>query len=267
MTIRIPNPYIPMYETVIPRANPNIGKLYVAVDNSLHFLNENGIDTVLASSDGGAILSGALEFVRDASSNSGHVVSVNSDLILSSSTGKIFVSGALYIENKWDDLRVFAQSTKQNPLTSKPDFGSFVGGLLTYLFDPSDKETVHFSIQLPHGYKLGTDLYPHVHWCPTNTNTDEVIWNLEYSIAEISGTFASTSALTASATPGGTAYEHILTSFNTIDGSSLTELSVILICALSRDGASDSYDADVGFLEFDIHYQIDSVGSEKEFIK
>ena len=46
-------------------------------------------------------------------------------------------------------------------------------------------------------------------------------------------------------------------------------LSSMLICRLYRDpaDAADTYPQDVAFLQFDVHYEIDSLGSETEYGK
>ena len=43
----------------------------------------------------------------------------------------------------------------------------------------------------------------------------------------------------------------------------------MLVCRLFRDPAdnADTYPQDIAFLQFDIHYEIDSLGSSKEYIK
>lgn len=41
----------------------------------------------------------------------------------------------------------------------------------------------------------------------------------------------------------------------------------MLCCRLFRDAANDDYGGDVAFLEFDFHYEIDSLGSNSEYYK
>jgi hypothetical protein len=165
----------------------------------------------------------------------------------------------------WDDLRVPAQSTRINPATSKPDFEIFLGGTRTFYFDPSTAETVHFAVQLPHAYKLGTDLHPHLHWAPLNTNTGNVLWRLEYTIAMFDEVFIPTQTLDVLAAASGVAYAHQKSSFAPISGSAITKVSTMLICSLSRIGgdSSDTYASDAALLEIDFHYQIDTLGSRR----
>jgi len=168
----------------------------------------------------------------------------------------------------WDDIRVAAQATKQNPVTSKPDFDNFgIGSMKTYLFDDASKEAVHFTVQIPHGYKLGTDLCPHVHWCPTTTNAGSVLWELEYTLVDIGGTFPSESIVQADDPSNGTAHGHQIASLSTISGSGISNVSAMFICQLSRRGDLDNYPDDAALLEFDFHFQKDSDGSIGETFK
>ena len=60
-----------------------------------------------------------------------------------------------------DDLRAPFTRTQQNPTTLRPDYDATNLGLL---FPQNDEtEVVDFIFQLPHGYKPGTPLFPHIH--------------------------------------------------------------------------------------------------------
>ena len=172
----------------------------------------------------------------------------------------------------WDDLRVPAQNTKLTPSKSEPAFEELVDGLYVMKFNISnaDDESIHFIAQMPHGYKEGSDIYPHIHWCPDSTNTGNVRWQFEYVIANIDGVFAS-SAISETITEAadGIQHKHQLVSFSPIDGAGLT-ISHILVCRLTRLSTSDAADTFTGnacFLEFDFHFEKDTIGSRQELIK
>jgi len=57
-----------------------------------------------------------------------------------------------------------------------------------------------------------------------------------------------------------------MASFSAISGTGKT-ISSMLICRLFRDVSEDDYNNDAAFLEFDIHYEINSVGSKTETVK
>lgn len=172
----------------------------------------------------------------------------------------------------WDDLRVPAQNTKVKPTKTEPAFEEFTDELFVYKFDTSndDDESVHFIAQMPHSYKEGSDIHPHVHWSPDNTDTGNVRWQFEYIISNINGTFGSTAETeTITEAADGVALKHQLAEFTAISGTGLT-ISHIFICRLTRLSKEDVLDTFTGnacFLEFDFHFQKDMLGSHEETIK
>jgi hypothetical protein len=172
----------------------------------------------------------------------------------------------------WDDVRIPALSVTP-PAANFPAFGAFLGagGLKTYRFDGAGVQTqsVHFTIQIPHTYKLGTNLHPHVHWAPTTTDAGNVIWQLEYSWQDKDGTFGAASTLAAPVSAaGGAAWAHNFTEFSEISGAGL-DVSSMLVCRLFRDPThgSDNYAFDAAFLEFDLHFEVNTLGSKLELEK
>ena len=65
------------------------------------------------------------------------------------------------------------------------DDGDGSRGVYTYTFEgveTDNEEEVFFSVQLPHNWKEGSAIYPHVHWSPQTTGkSGSVVWGLEYS--------------------------------------------------------------------------------------
>jgi hypothetical protein len=166
----------------------------------------------------------------------------------------------------WDDLRIPGTSVRLG--ASAPDLVAFLGagGLLLPAFDGgATLEQVYFTIQMPHGYKLGTDITPHVHWTPTTAGAGNVKWNLEYSWSDTGATFPAATTIAVTDAAGGTAWEHTKSFFPAIDGSGITKVSSMLVCRLFRDPSdgADTYGADASFSEFDFHYQIDTIGSQQ----
>jgi hypothetical protein len=166
----------------------------------------------------------------------------------------------------WEDLRVPAQNTRINPTKSEPAFEEFTDGLFVYKFDTTnaDDESVHFIAQMTHSYKEGSDIKPHIHWSPDNSNTGDVRWQFEYIIANIDNTFPTTATSeTITVAASGTALFHEYDEFSDMDGTGLT-ISHIIMCRLTRLSTSDVLDTFTGnaaFLEFDFHYEKDTVGS------
>jgi hypothetical protein len=142
--------------------------------------------------------------------------------------------------------------------------GSGSQGVFLWMFDKDTEEELYFCTQIPHSYKIGTPLYPHVHWTtksgtPSGTN---VVWGLEYTVVAIGGSFGSTTILTANSliagiTPSGTG-QHLI-----------TPLGTILVCRVFRaaNNGSDTFDNETGFLGIDFHFQKDTEGSRSEYSK
>lgn len=167
---------------------------------------------------------------------------------------------------RWEDLRFPADGISIFGFGSDPSRDT-VDGLLE--FDPDSTERVFVTAQMPHGWKEGSEISPHVHWSPTDTDTGNVLWRLEYQMANIDGTFPGTwTALDILDAGDGTADKHQIAEWAAIDMAGM-EMSCIIKFKISRigGGPSDTYTADAKMLEFDIHYQIDSAGSRQEYVK
>ena len=191
----------------------------------------------------------------------------------------IEVDDLLYTDTYWDDLRVSGLSvTKQGG--NDPDLAVFLTngsgsrGVWLNWFDKTIEEEVFFNIQLPHAYKLGTDINAHVHWVPKATGSNFVSWGLEYTWQNLNFVFGNTTIISGNQTTGAVTSpivsSHYKTLMGTISGSGKT-LSSMLVCRLFRDAAgalkTDNYDDDAGLLEIDFHYQIDRPGSREPFVK
>lgn len=173
-----------------------------------------------------------------------------------------------------------------NPATAKnsggttPDWANFVPSISTYLFGPTVNEEIAFQVQLPHNYKEGTTIYPHIHWAPmTAAGTSRATWVLDYQWVNFNGNFVESSTSvsgylvvgdgTTSPTISLASKQHTITELGSgITGTGKT-ISSILMCRLYRNGvdANDNYTGDAALLSIDFHYEIDTFGSREQFIK
>lgn len=192
--------------------------------------------------------------------------------------GKLVLGDIVYSPLYWEDIRIAGERARAVAGTSIPDFvvyktnGAGSRGVFTYRFDHVTDEEVFFMEQLPHSYKLGTDLYAHAHWAPIDAGAGTVRWCLEYTWAKLNGTFGNTQFACNSCTAGGVGDAHQLCSMGAISGVTNNDISSMLICRFFRDadastGGTDTYGSDAVFLEFDFHFQIDSPGSRQELVK
>lgn len=199
------------------------------------------------------------------------------DYLAVAADGTLSLAGAA---TAWDDLMIPGTSVKITG-NSPPDMaGGFVGDntLDLYVFDGNNTlEQVFFTVQMPHNWKQGSTIYPHVHFSPTSTNTGDtnervVRFSLEYTWANIGDTFGATNTLNLDSdpfVPNTSQWKHLLAKNGTgIAGTGKT-LSSMLVCRLFRDPSdnADTYPQDVAFLQFDVHYEIDSLGSSSEYTK
>jgi len=193
----------------------------------------------------------------------------NADNYLSiSNNGDIRLSGSA---TTWDDLRFPANSI--NPpggiggaAVDTAD-SPFIG---TLLFDSNTTEIVAGQAQMPHKWKLGSLISPHVHWSPTSISTGSVVWQFDCDVASaheaFSGTYTTSGSVAIYA--DGTINNHIVSDIIDLDMTG-KGLSAIILWRISRIGgsASDTYPDDARLLEFDIHYEIDSLRSNEEYVK
>jgi hypothetical protein len=190
----------------------------------------------------------------------------------------------------FDDVRVSGLGVVKQG-SADPGFALFKEdgagshGVFLNWFDPNDEEEVFFAIQLPHHYKEGTSIYPHVHWVPANDGGlgEFVKWGLEYTWANIDEVHNNntqivytdaSAALTATTSGDGTMAKdkHYVSEFSSIaqtPQSTNGTISSMLICRLFRNAtdATDDFPHDAGLLEIDFHIEQDTLGSRSAWLK
>ncbi|NCT18642.1 MAG: hypothetical protein COZ75_05975 [Flavobacteriaceae bacterium CG_4_8_14_3_um_filter_34_10] len=162
-----------------------------------------------------------------------------------------------------DDLRVTIDKG-----SNSAQLGSLTGvsGPQIWFFrDGSGIEAMSFSLQLPHNWKEGSTIHPHIHWVPRNSGTGNVQWNLDYSWADLDTTtpkvFPATTTSSVIASGPFVQNMHLLTPLTTGDvGIDATgkHISSVLVCRIWRDSglAGDTYNQDAGGLSMDFHITI-----------
>ena len=152
--------------------------------------------------------------------------------------------------------------------------GSGSIGVYTWAFDnngSSSEDELHFTIQMPHDYKLGSAIYPHLHWSPLTNDGGVVTWGMEYTWANYQSTFDITTIVTAnSASFSNNQFGHLITELGSISPSSNQDniSSIICIRLFRNSGASaDTYTGKAAMLSFDIHYETNTIGSRTEYTK
>ena len=175
----------------------------------------------------------------------------------------------------WDDIRIvptafdFAGSTDPTLV----DFRPTGAGLITKLYEFALDDKAYFTVQLPHKYKTGTDIYVHAHWTPGTRGTEEtthtVGWKVIYSWANIGDTFPVMATADLSDACQSTDDQHLMTPDIVIDGHTVAKgISSQLACYITRTdtGGDDTWASSTTgqlplLLEVDFHYQVDTMGS------
>lgn len=165
----------------------------------------------------------------------------------------------------WDDLRAPANAINPAGVVS-PATVSTVDGCL--IFAKGQACVAWF--QLPHAWKVGSDISPHIHWCKTTSASGAVNWRIKYKWFNIGTVDPGLSALTAGSvgiSDANTANSHALYEFPDLSGAGKTISSMVCVYLERVNDGNDTYAADVNLYEIDIHYQIDSLGSDLEYTK
>ena len=156
-----------------------------------------------------------------------------------------------------DDLRV--PLDKGSVSASLEYFSGSSGPQIWFFRNNSAVEAMSFTLQLPHNWKDGTTIYPHIHWLPRATAAGNIKWNLDYTWANLNtGTFSAITTISGVSIGPFTINKHILCDIGTgIDGTGMTYSSV-LICRIWRNSndSEDTYNADAGGLSMDFHVSI-----------
>lgn len=168
----------------------------------------------------------------------------------------------------WEDLRAPATSINPPGADSDADIDPADG---TLLFASNVTETIAVLLQMPHGWREGSAIRPHLHWSKTTDAAGDVVWQIKYRVfnaGDVPPDFSDFVSATSRSEEPGSTQKHVIEIFPEIDmtGKSVScMLSVVL--QRDHDAAADDYEADARVWEFDVHYQIDSLGSIQEYTK
>jgi hypothetical protein len=179
----------------------------------------------------------------------------------------------------WDDMRVVPGSFDR-PGISDPDIVAYIPsgtGITTYLYEFNKNDIASFTIQIPHGYDAGENIYVHLHWTPGARGNEEngafVGWKVDYAWANIDGAFGAMATADLSDACSGVDHTHQMTPDVVITGTSKT-ISSMLVCNVKRTdtGADDTWATNTSgnlplLLEIDFHFPMDTVGSRAQTTK
>ena len=171
----------------------------------------------------------------------------------------------------FEDLRVDGLNTRTGVVAPTDETG-FRGNSNFYVrnFVHNQADEVQFDVQFPHAWNAGSTISPHVHFSPWITGTasvQAVRFILDYywgNIDEPFPTGSSTFAMEYTWT-GSFQWKHLIAEHVGTDLSGAGKgFSSIMKCRLYRDNTiTNNLAGKATLLYFDIHYQSDGFGSQK----
>ena len=172
----------------------------------------------------------------------------------------------------WEDLKFPSQGINPPGAASDPDLEATTG---LWLFANVVTMTLAGVAQMPHSWRQESAISPHIHWQKSTSAASNVLWQFDYEIVNNGdiavmdyGTQLQVSTPVAGTPDTDTAEKVLISSFGNIDMTGF-DISCLIFWKLSRIGgdAADTYGADARLIEFDIHYQRDTPGSQSLFTK
>lgn len=162
----------------------------------------------------------------------------------------------------WNDFLLPASNLRTG--ATPPTFALIRGGIYGYRFDAASPDEMHGALEIMHDYKEGTDLFVHVHWEPTTTNTGNIVWGFEYSVANPGTTFpATTTATMTPAAAPGIIGRHVLSNVVQIVGTGLTIGAILQFRVFRQNGGTDTFTGNAFLHSIGIHYESDTIGSRQ----
>lgn len=174
------------------------------------------------------------------------------------------------IDDAWEDLKFPAQGINPAGSAAPPtiDTATVPG---TLLFATNSDNHVAGVAQMPHAWKEGSTVSPHIHWTKTTADGSglDVAWRFRYKLWSINSTASAyTSWLEHTLATGDltTQEKQNISSFPDIDMTGY-KVSTIIVWELMRDVSEDTYGSNARLIELDFHYLIDSQGSDNLYTK
>jgi len=171
----------------------------------------------------------------------------------------------------WDDLNFSA--TGINPTgaagaaTRDQDTGMLV-------FSGTADNVLVGQAQMPHRWREGSEVRPHVHLRFPTAAVANTRWKFEYDMANVNGEFANDYGVytvlgTVTIANPNNAKKSVVASLGAIPMTGLTVSAQIpwKLTRLANSDAADNHASDVVLTDIDFHYQSDAPGSRQEYVK
>ena len=170
----------------------------------------------------------------------------------------------------WDDY-VGSLSSGAKGVSAPPDFNEFITGQRANSFAVGDEMWI--SIHVKHDWKVGTDIYPHMHWLTNDaTPAGNAVWQIGWTIAKRNDTtpavFPTSTSITLSASMT-VQNAHVVTeaddtaSPSQVIPAAEVEVDCLVMLHVKRltDGGAGGDAKTLFGLQLDLHYQKDRIGT------
>lgn len=179
-----------------------------------------------------------------------------------------FDGNVWFNDSYWDDVSV-SLTASGKPGSKPPTFDE--ADYAWHFEDQAlavNEQYIFGGFEMPHNWKLDTNISCHIHAHPETTNVGDYNFELSYSNTNINGIEVSPVVITLKQTTEGTANKVYLTEFPDIDmtGKTLSNTTEFRLKRLSAS-TTDTYTGDVAVDSFGCHYQIDAPGSRQKVVK
>jgi len=178
-------------------------------------------------------------------------------------SGGSFTGHVLFSDTNFDDMQ-FPSTRAKKGVNDKPDFDFTNIGLL---FPQNDEtEYIILSEQFSHSRKYGTNISPHIHYIQDEVAVPVFVLSYRwYDNGNIIPNYTNIETTVPVFDYEGSPILQILP-FPDIDGSNINFVSSWFEAKLYRK-TGDGVTGDILVKSFDIHFEIDSIGSDQMYIK
>lgn len=166
-------------------------------------------------------------------------------------------------EEGWKDLiSSLSASNSGNPETS-PLWADPGNGMWCWEFADDKQNECYADFHLTHDIKVGSKMYPHIHWMPLSYSTGTVRWKFEYIYAkghqQGESFLGSPTTFYVEMNSNGIKGEHMISESDDLQAFVAPEIDSIIRIRVTRDAThpNDTFYGSVGGLMIDLHYESD----------
>lgn len=163
----------------------------------------------------------------------------------------------------WKDNIVTLNAGNMGDPSHSPIFADSGNGIWGLCFSDDNINYAYCDFHINHDYKIGSKIYPHIHWIPLSYSTGNVKWVFEYIFAKGHGQsetlIGSTTSIVVIQAGKGLIGEHMVAECSDSQAFIVQEPDTVVRVKIYREGTSieDTFYGSVIGLMMDFHYQSD----------